>query len=164
VPVPFLQSPEQQPLLSLQTSPVWMQKDAPSLQMPSWQRVEQHCVLSVHGLPEVRQTVLSGWHTPPVQLPPQHSLELAHAARSARQALALQRPPVQAREQHSVDVVQAPPVSVHLLMEDTQVLVAGSHRPEQQSCPVAQVWLNGRQSTEGAVSPPSGKAASGPAT
>ncbi len=42
VPVPFLHSPEQHVLLSLHTSPVWMQKDAPSLQAPSWQSVEQH--------------------------------------------------------------------------------------------------------------------------
>ena len=101
---------------------------------------------------------------PPVQLPPQHSLELAHAPLSAMQALALQRPPMQAKEQHSVPAVHAPPVSVHLLMEDTHVPAAGSHRPEQQSCPLAQVWPKGRQSGEGAVSGPTGEATSGPTT
>ena len=60
VPVPFLHSPEQHPLLSLQTSPVWMQKEAPNLHTPPWQRVEQHCVPPVQGLPAVRQALLSG--------------------------------------------------------------------------------------------------------
>jgi hypothetical protein len=110
-----------------------MQNDAPSLQTPSWQRVEQHCEFSAHGLPAVLHVVPSGWQSPPAQLPPQHWPGSVHAPLSATQALALQRPPVQAKEQHSVDVAHAPPVAVHLLIDATQVLLAGSHRPEQQS-------------------------------
>lgn len=92
---------------------------------------------------------------PPVQLPPQHAPDSEQAPLSAMQAVALQRPPVQANEQHSVDVVHASPVTVHLFIEATHVLLTGSHNPEQQSWPLAQVWLKGRQNAEGAVSPPS---------
>jgi hypothetical protein len=53
VPAPFWQSPEQQVLLSLHTSPVWMQNEAPNLQVPAWHRLEQHCELSVQELPAV---------------------------------------------------------------------------------------------------------------
>jgi hypothetical protein len=41
-PALFWQSPEQQVLLSLHTSPVWMQNEAPKIQTPSLQSVEQH--------------------------------------------------------------------------------------------------------------------------
>jgi len=137
VPVVIWQSPEQQVLLSLHTSPVWMQNDAPSLQTPASHRVEQHWLPTVQGLPAVRQAVLSAWHTPPVQLPPQHAAESVHACPSAMHAYALQRPAVQANEQHSVDATQPPPVAVHLLMDAAQVALAGSQIPKQQSALVA---------------------------
>jgi hypothetical protein len=153
VPAPFWQSPEQQVLLSLHTSPVWMQNEAPSLQVPASHRLEQHWVLSVQGLPAVWQALPSGWHTPATQLPPQQEAESTQARLSAMHALALQRPAPQASEQHSVDDWQFPPVVVHLLMEATQVADAGSQSPEQQSPPDAQVWPKARQNAEGVVSP-----------
>ena len=156
LPTAFAQSPEQQVLLSLHTSPDWMQNEAPSLQVPASHRLEQHWELAVQGLPAVWHALLSGWQTPALQLPPQQEAESVQAWLSARHALALQRPPVHASEQHSVDDWQLPPVRVHLLMEATQVAEAGSHSPEQQSPPPAQVWPKARQKAEGAVSPPRG--------
>jgi len=102
----------------------------------------------------VRQAVLSGWHRPALQLPPQQVSESTQAWLSAMHALALQRPAVQASEQHSVDDAQPPPAAVHLLIEATQVLLAGSQIPEQQSPPWAQVWLKPKQNGEDSVSPP----------
>src|SRR5512133_2018525 len=98
-----------------------MQNDEPSLQTPASQRLEQHSVLAVHGLPAVRQTRLSAWHRPPLQLPLQHEVESTQAWLSATQASTLQRPAVQFIEQHSVADAQPPPVVVHLLMEAAQV-------------------------------------------
>jgi hypothetical protein len=122
-----------------------MQNEAPSLQTPPWHRLEQHWLPVVHGLPAVRQAVLSGWQRPPSQLPLQQLEESVQALSSATQALALQKPEVHASEQHSVDDWQGPPVKVHLLMEATQVAEVGSHRPEQQSVPEAHCWPNCRQ-------------------
>ena len=130
-----------------------MQNEAPSLQVPASHRLEQHWVLSVHGLPAVWQALLSGWHKPALQLPPQQDAESMQARLSARHALALQRPALQASEQHSVDDAQAPPVVVHLLMEATQVADAGSQSPEQQSPPETQVWPKARHNAEGVASP-----------
>jgi hypothetical protein len=79
VPAPFWQSPEQQVSLSLHTSPVWIQKEEPSLQKPAWHSFEQHWVLSVQGLPAVLQAGLSGRHWPLAQLPPQQAAESTHA-------------------------------------------------------------------------------------
>jgi hypothetical protein len=158
VPVPFWQSPEQHVLLSLHTSPVWMQNEAPSLHVPASHRLEQHWELSVHGLPAVSQAALSGWHKPALQLPPQQEAESAQAWLSAMHALALQRQAVQASEQHSVDDAQFPPGGVHWLMEATQVAEAGSQIPEQQSPPDAQVCPKARQTGEMMTSPTLGPA------
>jgi hypothetical protein len=168
LPAAFWQSPEQQLLLSLHTSPVWMQKDAPSLHTPASHSCEQHCALVLHGLPAVLQVVLSGWQTPPLQLPPQHAAESVQACPSATHAVALQRPAVQWSEQHSVAVAQPPPVGAQTLMEVAQVKLAGSQIPEQhwalpvQSCVVARQKGDGTTSrtaasprlTTGPSSPP----------
>jgi hypothetical protein len=148
-----LHSPEQQVLLSLHTSPVWTQKEAPSLQTPPWHKVEQHWPLSVHGLPAVRHEVLSGWQTPPLQFPPQHAAEAVQAWLSATQLAALHRPAAHTNEQHSVGDWQPPPGAVHWLIDATQVALAGSQSPEQQSCPLAHCWPKARQKIDGEVSP-----------
>ena len=152
-PADFWQSPEQQVLESLHTSPVWMQNEAPSLHVPASHRLEQHWEFAVQGLPAVWHALLSGWHRPALQLPPQHEVESTQARLSAMHALALQWPAVHANEQHSVEDWQLPPVAVHVLMEATQVAEAGSHSPEQQSPPLAQVWPKARQKGDGEVSP-----------
>jgi len=141
-------------LLSLHTSPVWMQNEAPSLHTPPWHSFEQHWSLPEHGLPAVWHAVVSAWQAPPAQLPLQHAAESVQAWLSAVHVPAPHRPALHAIEQHSVENVQASPVVVHLLMEATQLWLAGSQSPEQQSCPLAQVWLNGLQKTVGAVSAP----------
>ena len=73
------QLPEQHVPLSLQTSPVWMQNDAPNLQIPPWHRLEQHWEPSVQGFPAVRQVMLSGWHEPALQFPLQQDAESVQA-------------------------------------------------------------------------------------
>jgi len=141
------QSPEQHRSLLLHTSPVWIQKEEPSSQIPASHSCEQHSALAVQGLPAVRQLApgFNGWHTPPAQLPPQHEDESVHACPSAMQRPALQRPPEQIIEQHSVEARQPAPVAVQVLIEAAQVRVAGSQIVEQQSAPVAQVWPKARQ-------------------
>jgi len=78
-PDAFEQKPPQQSRSRAQTSPGWMQNEAPSTHLPPEQSPEQHppAPLSgaVHGLPAVRQAVLSGWHLPPVQVPLQQADE-----------------------------------------------------------------------------------------
>ena len=138
LPVNFWHSPEQQLSLSLHTSPVWMQNEEPSLHTPPAQSCEQHCVLAVQGLPAVLQEVLSGRHKPTLQLPLQQAAESTQAWPSAVQVPAPQRPPTQASEQHSVAARQGPPVAVQVLIEATQVALAGSQSPEQHSTLLAQ--------------------------
>jgi hypothetical protein len=76
-PEAFEQKPPQQSRSRAQTSPGWMQNEAPSTHLPPEQRPEQQPPappsVVVQGLPAVRQVVLSGWHLPPVQLPLQQA-------------------------------------------------------------------------------------------
>jgi len=139
-------------LLSLHTSPVWMQNDEPSLHTPASHSFEQHCRPSVQGLPAVRHPVLSTWHRPPLQLPLQHAAPSTQVCPSAVQALALHRPAEQLIEQHSVDVTHGPPVAVQVLIEVTQVALAGSQIPEQHWLLLVQAWVMARQNGEGATS------------
>ena len=78
-PEAFEQKPPQQSRSRAQTSPGWMQNDAPRTHFPPEQRPEQHPPappsVAVHGFPAVRQVVLSGWHLPPVQVPLQQAEE-----------------------------------------------------------------------------------------
>jgi hypothetical protein len=71
----FTQLPVQHWLFVKQTSPCWVQKETEPEQTPFWHRFEQHCVLSVQPLPEVRQPPpgLTDAHLPPVQIPLQQS-------------------------------------------------------------------------------------------
>jgi hypothetical protein len=72
-PEAFEQNPPQQSRSRAQTSPGWMQNDAPSTHLPAVQSPEQHPPappsVGLHGLPAVRQVALSGWQVPPVQVP-----------------------------------------------------------------------------------------------
>ena len=127
-------------LLSLHTSPFWMQNEEPSLHTPASQSCEQHSAPVAQGLPAVRQATFKGWHRPPTQLPPQHEAESAHAWPSAIQVPALQRPLEQIIEQHSMADAHPPPAAVQVLIEAAQVSVAGSQMAEQQSALVAHGW------------------------
>jgi hypothetical protein len=99
-PLAIEQKPPQQSRSRAQTSPGWMQNDAPSAHLPPVQRPEQQppaappsAVVVVQGLPAVRQAVLSGTHVPPVQVPLQQAAEAVQAALSAVQLAALAQTP-----------------------------------------------------------------------
>jgi hypothetical protein len=96
-PEAFEQKPPQQSRSRAQTSPGWMQNEAPSTHLPAVQSPEQHppAPPSVveHGLPAVRQVVLSGWQVPPVQVPLQQADEELQVWLSAVQLLALLQTP-----------------------------------------------------------------------
>jgi hypothetical protein len=80
--------------------------------VPLLQNWEQQSPAAVHGLPAVRQVVLSGTHTPAAQLPLQQAAESLHAWASATQDEP-HVPALQLREQHSVDTAQGPPAALH---------------------------------------------------
>ena len=96
-PEAFEQKPPQQSRSRAQTSPGWMQNDAPSTHLPPEQSPEQQPPappsVAVQGLPAVRQVVLSGWHLLPVQLPLQQADESVQAWLSAVQLVALLQTP-----------------------------------------------------------------------
>jgi len=92
--------------------------------------------------------VLSGWHLPPVQFPPQQVDEVVQVPLSAVQLAALaQAPPLHWRLQQSVATVHALPAPPHLPTAPLQVLAVGSHKPEQH-------WLLVLQATPPAVQLP----------
>src|SRR5689334_21854765 len=92
-------------------SPCWMQKDAPSEQLPSLHRLEQHWLLSPHVLPAVLQLVLSALQLPLTQECPQHSLSLLQLAPSETHVLAVPHFPSEphCKLQQSVAAMQAVP-------------------------------------------------------
>ena len=96
-PDAFEQKPPQQSRSRAQTSPGWMQNDAPSTHLPPEQSPEQHPPappsVAEHGLPAVEQVVLSGWQVPPVQVPLQQVDEPLQAWLSAVQLVALLQTP-----------------------------------------------------------------------
>jgi hypothetical protein len=96
-PDAFEQKPPQQSRSRAQTSPGWMQKDAPSTHLPPEQSPEQHpppaALLVSQGLPAVKQVVLSGWHLPPVQVPLQQADDALQVWLSAVQLEALVQTP-----------------------------------------------------------------------
>jgi hypothetical protein len=93
-PAATLQTPPQQSRGFEQTSPSCAHHDEPRSQTPALQSLEQHSALEAQALPAVRQEPLKGWHLPAEQLPPQHSLLLAHAPLSETHALPSQTPPL----------------------------------------------------------------------
>ena len=130
------QKPPQQSVLRAQTSPGWMQNEAPSTHLPPVQRPEQQSPAPLQGLPAVAQVVLSGTHVPPVQVPLQQPAEVVQAALSATQLVALAHLPVAVshwRLQQSVLTAQELPAPLQVLTDDAQVLATGSHDREQQS-------------------------------
>ena len=152
VPEVIWQSPEQQVEPWLQTSPLWMQNDAPNWQVPLLHRLEQHWVLLEQGLPAVLQAAFRAWHTPASQFPLQQAADPVQLWSSAMHAAALHLPEVQAIEQHSVDATQGFPAAVHWLIEEAHVLEVGSQMPEQQSAPDAHCCPNSKQ--KGELEPP----------
>src|SRR5262245_24201024 len=64
-PAAMLQIPPQQSPPCTQASPVWMQYEPPSEQVPPLQRCEQHWSLVEHWLPAVLHVGFSGVHVVP---------------------------------------------------------------------------------------------------
>jgi hypothetical protein len=84
----------------------------------------------VHGLPAVRQVVLSGWHFPAVQVPLQQLDELVQVAPSATHVVALAqtlRAVSHWRLQQSVFTAQELPAAPQVLSREAQVSDTVSH-------------------------------------
>jgi hypothetical protein len=89
--------------------------------------------LSLHSLPLVLQLVLSALHVPPLQCPPQHSASTAQLVPSDMQVESEQWLAMQPSEQHSVAIVQLAAAGEHCAVDELQLCVCASHKPEQQS-------------------------------
>jgi CRISPR/Cas system-associated endoribonuclease Cas2 len=123
-----------------------MQNEEPSAHVPFLQRPEQQPPAppsgAVHGLPAVRQVLLSGWHFPPVQLPLQQPDELVQVAMSAMQLVALAQRPRAAshcRLQQSVFTAQELPEGPQVVSREVQVREVESHTWVQHSAFEAHV-------------------------
>jgi hypothetical protein len=147
-PEAFEQKPPQQSRSRAQTSPGWMQNEAPSAHLPPVQRPEQQPpamppspAVAVQGLPAVRQAELSATHLPPEQLPPQQADESVQACPSAVQLAALEQVPFavsHCRLQQSVATAHELPAPLQLVTDEAQVLATGSQEPEQHWAFVVQ--------------------------
>ena len=114
------QNPPQHSRSALHASPTILQYEGEASHTPSTQYFEQHCALSVQGLPEVLHSRLSAAHVPLVQVPPQHSPSLAHACASAVHWLEEHLPLTHAKVQQSVFTAQAAPPARHSLPSAVQ--------------------------------------------
>jgi len=133
-----------------------MQKETPSAHLPCTQVFEQHwsAVSAVQELPEVSQLGLSATQAPFVHLPPQHWLSEPHCAPSEIHAAAAHFLFSQRKLQQSVAAAQASFVAAQVVKTDAQLLLFGSHTPEQQSLPPTQVSLKALQPLLAPVAPP----------
>jgi hypothetical protein len=111
-----------------------MQNDEPSAHVPFLQRPEQQPpeppAVVVHGLPAVRQVVLSGWHFPPVQVPLQQLDDPLQVAPSAIQVVPLAQTwpaPSHWRLQQSVFTAQELPAVPQVSSREVQVSEVASH-------------------------------------
>jgi hypothetical protein len=127
-------------------------------------------VLPPQALPEVLQDRLSALHVPSVHVPPQQSAPVWHSAPSETQASAPHKPSLQLSSQQSVAAPHGTPAEPQASDTPAQVLVAGLHKPEQQSPLPVHNSPNLEQSTgvtvtgpEPAFAPPP-TLASGPST
>jgi len=120
-----------------QASPGWIQNEEPSAQVPFEQSPEQQPPappsVALQGLPAVLHVALSAWQVPPLQLPPQHWLELVQLAPSATQAPLAQTPRVvsHCRLQQSVATAHELPTPLQVVTEDLHVPETGSQACEQ---------------------------------
>jgi hypothetical protein len=121
----LVQIPEQQSVLLPQASLRCTQNEAPTLQVPAWQRPEQQSRVSLQGLPAVLQALVSGVQLPLSQAPLQQSAGAWQAWLSAMQAVSEQLPPVQLRVQQSRGLLQAAPEGLHSTNDESHWLVSG---------------------------------------
>jgi hypothetical protein len=112
-----------------------MQYEAPRAQRPVGpQRPEQHCALDVQTLFAVTHVGFGtmGAQVPFWQLPVQHALPAAgHASPIVTHWMSLHVPETQAPLQQSVLPTQAAVAGAQCVIDEAQVPVVGSHRPEQ---------------------------------
>ena len=112
-----MQLPPQHSVLTAHASPFCLQYDVAVLHLPPMQPSEQHSESAAQVLPEALQPVgLFDAQTPPLHLPLQHSLPLAHATVRSLHALARHAPvPPQEPEQQSELFTHfvAEPVAMH---------------------------------------------------
>src|SRR5260370_2290035 len=111
-----------------------MQNDDALEHRPATHSFEQQSEFCPQALPDVLQEVLSALHAPLAQVPPQHSALVVQFWPSDVHAPGEHLPLTHETEQHSTEVVHGAPVASQLTgAPPRQLLVFGSHSPEQQS-------------------------------
>ena len=141
-PLVFAHEPPQQSVSRAQTSPGWMQNEAPSTQAPPVHRPEQQSPAAPQGLPAVLQVAFSAAHVPPLQLPLQHAADDEQLAPSAVQAVAVEQTPrlvSHCRLQQSVATPHELPGPLQVPTEEPHVCATGSQACEQHCASVLQV-------------------------
>ncbi|MES1207490.1 MAG: hypothetical protein ABUS79_16260 [Pseudomonadota bacterium] len=134
--------PPQQSLSRAQTSPGWMQNEAPSAQVPPEHSPEQQSAAALHGLPAVLQAELRAAHVPPLQPPLQQVADDEQLAPSGVHALAVEQTPrvvSHCRLQQSVATPHELPGPLHVATDDPQVRATGSQACEQHCASLLQV-------------------------
>ena len=141
-PAVLTHAPPQQSVSRPQTSPGWMQNDAPSAHVPPVHSPEQQSPAALHGLPAVLQAGLSAAQVPPVQVPLQQAAPDEQLAPSAVQAAADEqtpRPVSHCRLQQSVAIAHELPGPLQVDTEEPQVCATGSHACEQHCASLLHV-------------------------
>ena len=118
-----------------------MQYETPSVHLPFVHVFEQQEAPVVHELPDVLQLGLSAAQVPETQLPLQHCASAVHFCVSEMHAAAVHFLFSQRRLQQSVPVAQLSLVAPQVVTTEAQVLLFGSHTPEQQSAPALHCSL-----------------------
>jgi len=138
-PLAIVHNPPQHSASCAHASPFWVQNDEGPQVPPELHSPEQHASPPcMHGLPSVRQVVLSGTHLPVLHLPLQHWPFCVHVLLSAVH-LSWHTPPTQLTEQQSVFTEHEALCGEHDGPVAVNLLVVGSHIPVQQSLALPQV-------------------------
>jgi hypothetical protein len=140
-PLAIAHEPPQQSVSRAQTSPGWMQNEAPSAQVPPEQSPEQQSPAALQGLPAVLQVAFSGAQVPPLQLPLQQAADDEQAAPSATHMAAVAHTPravSHCRLQQSVATAHELPDPLQVATDALQVLETGSHACEQHCASLLQ--------------------------
>jgi hypothetical protein len=141
-PLALAHEPPQQSVSRAQTSPGWMQKEAPSAHVPPEQSPEQQSPAALQGLPAVLQAAFSATHVPPLQLPLQQVADDEQLAPSAVHAAAVEQTPrlvSHCRLQQSVATPHELPGPLQVATDEPQVCATGSQACEQHCASLLQV-------------------------
>lgn len=134
----MLQIPPQQSAATAHTSPVWMQNEDPSEQVPFAHNLEQQASLPVQALPAVEHDVFRALHAPCEQLALQHCAGSVQGLPSEAHVLTSQTLLTHDRVQQSVGDEHGSPARAHFPTVDVQVRDPGSHCLEQHAALSAQ--------------------------